>query len=235
MAAMSDDISLDGFLDKWRARWPEWAVAEVFVPAGQRERAWAWFSLRDELAEAAWGGADPRPGDAKLGWWAEELDGWTRGARRHPLGLVLQKAPAPWTSLASCLPALRASRERPRDLEAAMFALEPYAEAVAGVAQHLFGSAAPAPARNVVVSLLAERVLGHPDGATPLGDVDVRGWARGLLGQWPQPGQGTRPGRIHAAIVRGRLRRYAEGREPAMPRLSALVAGWRAARTSATG
>ena len=227
---MSDRDALQGFLDKWRAQWPEWAVAEAFVPEPQRERARAWFALRDELGEAAWGGEDSRPGEAKLGWWAEELDGWSRGIRRHPLGLALQKIPAPWGNLAACLPALRASRERPATLDAALFALEPYAEAVAGVAQHLFAAEAPAPARNVVVSLLAERVLRYPDGATPLGDLDLRGWSRGLLAQWPPPGDGTRPGRIHAAIVRGRLQRHAAGRPQAMGRFGALFAAWRAAR-----
>lgn len=228
---MSDREALQGFLDKWRARWPEWAVAEVFVAEAQRERAQAWFALRDELGEAAWGGEDSRPGDAKLGWWAEELDGWSRGIRRHPLGLVLQKLPAPWSNLAACLPALRASRERPVDLDTALFALEPYAEAVAGVAHHLFHSVAPAPARNVVVSLLAERVLRYPDGATPLGDLDTRGWARGLLAQLQPPSDGTRPGRIHAAVLRSRLQRYAQGKPATLPRFAALATAWRAARS----
>lgn len=227
---MSDQAALQGFLAKWQAQWPEWRVAEVFVPEAQRARAQAWFALRNELGDAAWGGDDPRPGDAKLGWWAEELDGWSRGARRHPLGLALQKVPAPWDSLATCLPALRASRERPADLESALFALEPYAEAVAGVAQHLFDSDAPAPARNVVVSLLAERALRYPDAATPLGDLDLRGWSRGLLGHWPPPGNGTRPGRIHAAVVRGRLQRSVAGKTPVLPRFTALATAWRAAR-----
>ena len=62
----------------------------------------------------------------------------------------------------------------PASVDAALFELEPYAEAVAGVAQHLFDSDAPAPARNVVVSLLAERALRYPDAATPLGDLDLR-------------------------------------------------------------
>ena len=106
VAAVSERDALQGFLGKWQAQWPEWRVAEVFVPEAHRARAQAWFALRDELGDAAWGGDDPRPGDAKLGWWAEELDGWSRGARRHPLGLSLQKVPAPWDSLAACLPAL---------------------------------------------------------------------------------------------------------------------------------
>ena len=227
---MSDREALQGFTDKWLAQWPEWSVAEVFVPVERRELARAWHSLRNELTEAAWGGDDPRPGDAKLGWWAEELDGWSRGARRHPLGLALQPTAAPWGNLAACLPALRASRERPLDLEAALFSLEPYAEALAGIAQQLFDAQTPAPSRSVVVSLLAERLLRHPDHATPLGDVDARGWAGKLLQQWPPPGQGTCPGRIHAAMVRGRLQRFAAGKPPVLPRLSALARAWRAAR-----
>jgi len=227
---MSDRDALQGFVDKWRARWPEWAIAEAFVPVDQRERARAWFTLRDELCDAAWGGAEALPGEAKLGWWAEELDGWSRGARRHPLGMALQRQPAPWSNLAACLPALRASRDRPASLEAAIFALEPYAEALAGVSQHLFASAAPAPARNVIMSLLGERALRHPDHATPLGDLDVRGWSARLLADWPTPGGGTRPGRIHAAIVRARLQRLAIGRPGPAGRLATLSGAWRAAR-----
>jgi len=228
---VSELAALAGFVAKWEARWPEWVAAEPFIVPEHRERARAWFALRDELLDAAWAGDDARPGDAKLGWWAEELDGWSSGARRHPLGTVLQKVPAPWSNLAACLPALRASRERPRDLDQALFALEPYAEALAGIAQHLFASESPAPARNVVVSLLAERVLRLPDASTPLGDLDIRGWATGLLAQWPPPGDGTRPGRIHAAIVRARLLRYTAGRRPVLSRLAALPVAWRAARS----
>ncbi|HEU0307199.1 MAG TPA: phytoene/squalene synthase family protein, partial [Lysobacter sp.] len=93
---MSDREAIGSFIDKWRARWPEWTVAEVFVPREQRDSTLAWMALLQELTDAAWGGSDPRPGEAKLGWWAEELQGWSRGIRRHPLGQVLQKFPVPW-------------------------------------------------------------------------------------------------------------------------------------------
>src|SRR5690606_14891514 len=86
-APVSDAASLEAFLDKWRARWPEWRIAEVFVPAPRRPATLAWLGLRQELADAAWGGADPRPGAAKLAWWSDELRGWASGRRRHPLGL----------------------------------------------------------------------------------------------------------------------------------------------------
>ena len=227
---MSERDALQGFLDKWRARWPEWSVAQALVPEAERECVQAWFALRDELAEAAWGGDDATPGEAKLGWWAEELDGWGKGARRHPLGLVLQKQRVDWPVLAAGLASLRASRTRPESLEGALQTLVPYANALSAVASRLFDAGEPAPVHNVAVSLLGERVLGYPASALPANETAADAWARQLLLVWPAPGLGTRPGRIHAAIVRGRLERFAKGHAPQLPRFSALLRGWRAAR-----
>lgn len=238
------DESLSAFLGKWQARWPEWSVASVFVPPAQREVVAAWFSLRGELAEAAWGGGDPRPGEAKLAWWSEELQGWTQGRRRHPLGLALQRQSAPWASLAASLPALLSTRERAADALEAFSTLEPFAEGVAGVAASLFSDAAsPAPARSVVVGLLGERVLAGGNAVVPLqvlaalpGDdaphAAARAWARDLLDQWPPPHEGALAGRIHAALVRERLHRFAAGGEPgrAAPPWRTLLSAWRAAR-----
>ena len=106
---MSDSASLDSFVDKWRQRWPEWGLASVFVPAAQRGRLSAWLALLQELREAAWGGGDPTPGLAKLAWWQEELRGWEKGARRHPLGAVLQPRQAPWRALGLALPVMGVS------------------------------------------------------------------------------------------------------------------------------
>src|SRR5690606_19399290 len=129
----------DSFLDKWRARWPEWTLAEVFVPAPQREAVVAWLALRQELLDAAWGGSDPRPGEAKLGWWQEELEAWQRGMRRHPLGKLLQPREAPWAMLAAALPLLAATREQPAPAR-----LRPFAEALAAVGAALEPRWAPA-------------------------------------------------------------------------------------------
>src|SRR3546814_3703825 len=93
----------DEFIAKWRTRWPEWNIGVVFLPDAQRETAFAWFALVQELTDAAWSGADATPGLAKLAWWNEELQGWAKGARRHPLGAVLQPLSAPWTPLAASL------------------------------------------------------------------------------------------------------------------------------------
>ena len=123
----------DSFIDKWLARWPEWAVAQVFVPPAQRRTLLAWAALQQELTDAAWGGQDARPGEAKLGWWQEELLGWSRGLRRHPLGSVLQGQIEDWQILANVLPALRDSRERPADAAEAFAQVEVVARAFAGI------------------------------------------------------------------------------------------------------
>jgi hypothetical protein len=239
---MSEHEALAGFVDKWRTRWPEWEVAESFVPRGQRETATAWFALRQELTDAAWTGEDARPGEAKLAWWAEELHGWSQGRRRHPLGLALQRLPAPWQVLAACLPALRASRERHGDAHEAIATLEPFSEAVAGIAATLFASGTPAPAASVVVGLLAEQVLQRGEAAAPLhvrarhgeaaADFLARDWAGELLQLWPSPHEGSRPGRVQAALVRARLQRFASGGGAAPSAYwRALFTAWRAARS----
>ena len=231
------DPAVDTTLAKWRERWPEWPLAEPFVARLHRERAIAWFALRDELMHAAWFGSDPRPGEAKLAWWAEELHGWANGVRRHPLGIVLQREPAPWAVLAAALPSLIASRERPATLEDAFAGIDPFARGVSRIAATLFGGD-PAPARNVVAGLLAERALAGGDAAAPLQSLAQAGpgategtaarlWARTLLDQWPLPSGGSVPGRLHASLVRERLRRYAAGGAPGRP-----LPAWRALRTS---
>lgn len=137
--------SPDSFIDKWLARWPEWAVVQVFVPASQRQTWLAWAALQQELGDAAWGGADARPGEAKLGWWQEELQGWSRGLRRHPLGALLQAQPADWRGLADVLPALRDSRGRPADAADAQRQVESIARAFARIDAALDGAGHASP------------------------------------------------------------------------------------------
>lgn len=206
------------FQDKWRALWPEWALAEVFVPAAQRDSAAAWFALLQEFADAAWGGSDPAPGLAKLAWWQEELRGWAKGARRHPLGEVLQPQPAPWQALADAMGVLR-HRELPADAGAALAAMQGFGTAAAQVEAALFGgqpshSAAPlamlAPwgvalggAANAVALMEASRDL-HP---------------------------ASRPSRLLNALLALRLSKAArDGQWQPAGRWSSLWALWRAAR-----
>ncbi|GAB3095849.1 phytoene/squalene synthase family protein [Lysobacter terrae] len=230
---MSDREAIESFIGKWRARWPEWSVAEVFVPHSQRELALAWMALQQELTDAAWGGSDPRPGEAKLGWWMEELQGWARGARRHPLGAVLQKHSSAWPLLVASLPSLRESRERPIDAADARAQLRDFSAAVAAIEQTLFGGGAAEPL--VVASLLHLRLAHHPAAAAPLqvlAQVGEEGalaeWTRLLVDPVKTPADAARPRRLLAGLAQARLRR-GQPVQP-VPAIQALWAAWRAAR-----
>lgn len=228
----------DAFVDKWRARWPEWRIAEAFVPAAQRARALAWAALRQELTDAAWAHRETRPGDAKLAWWAEELHGWTRGARRHPLGAVLQKIDAPWATLAAALPTLPATRERPRDRDEAWQTLRACADAVSAIDAALFGRSPSLP-DAVIAQLLATRALHDPHAAIPLaeqaraGQGDARaGWNATVLAHWPAHAGGSAARSIELRLSRTRLARGDMARP--LGALATLSAAWRAARSDAS-
>jgi hypothetical protein len=232
-AGPARDEALDSFLDKWRARWPEWAVAQAFVPVAQRDVALAWAALQQELTDAAWGGSDARPGEAKLAWWMEELQGWSRGIRRHPLGLALQKLPAPWTMLGAAIVPLRESRERPRDRNEAFAVLAPFAQAVADVEAALFGDTAAGVAL-VQADLLHARLAHTGELAVPMSVIAragegaaARAWGVELLEHWPR-GEASRPRRVWNAVARQRLRR-GDASLPLTP-WSALWTAWRGAR-----
>jgi len=253
---MSDTDDIDDFLGRWRERWPEWRIARVFVPEAQQVDVDAWFALIQEWTEAAWAGADPTPGFAKLGWWQDELLGWAKGARRHPLGRVLQRRPAPWSDLAAHLAILQRVRESVRAHaapEAIATTLAPLIETLDRCERALFATAATseaptreAPTREAPTREAPTReassvsVAGDPrcllsgwalreiegDAETAQG----RDWAR-QLSQWPATRASTRPRRIHDALVLGRLQRRASGREnQVLPPLAALWRSWRAAR-----
>ncbi|MCD9031436.1 hypothetical protein LDO32_06805, partial [Luteimonas sp. Y-2-2-4F] len=152
----------EAFIDKFRARWPEWTVAIAFVPAEQRQAAQAWLALGEEFADAAWSGADAAPGLAKLAWWQDELQGWSRGARRHPLAQMLRAQAVDWVALGRALNVLPATREL--DAARARAALQPLAEALAAADAVLAGAAAAAAtpdADRPGVELLGAALLGE--------------------------------------------------------------------------
>ena len=245
---MARHADLHEFIDKWLARWPEWRVAEAFLPARSRESLLAWASLRQELADAAWAGVDPRPGEAKLAWWAEELHGWARGEQRHPLARALQAKPVSWPVLAAALPALAAARERPADFAEARTLLQPFTVPAARIAIELAterGLDETATGEALAVALLAQRLLGGDAGAMPLQASARLGAGAGiealrndsaaeLLRHWPSSAGVTRADRIHLALLGARLRAILGGRDPAhpLPAWRALAIGWRAARAS---
>lgn len=240
---MSQHDALEGFLDKWRQRWPEWPVAEVFVPAPQRELAVAWFALLQEFEDAMNIAGDPLPADAKLAWWGEELRDWSRRRSRHPLGRLLEPRAAPWEGLAEALPTLVEARSQPADGTAAFEGWRSFARAQVAVEAALFGEAgapvAAAPARDawqtaVVAQWLAIRWMGTGASAVPVAPgLAEAAWAGHLRAHWPlRLVAAPVPVRLRSALLRARLQRF-RGLDAGVPPLSPLATvwlAWRAAR-----
>lgn len=164
---MSQSSALDSFLDKWRSRWPEWSVAEPFIPEPQRRLAAAWFALLQEWEDIMNIAGDPLPADAKLAWWQQELNDWSNQRSRHPLGRVLEPVRAPWAQLAQTLPAMQAARAQPDDLAQAMGRLQAFAEAVVAVEAVVFARTRSSDATAVVVQWLDARQRVAGDSAAP--------------------------------------------------------------------
>jgi len=236
--------ALDSFLDKWRNRWPEWAVAERFVPEPQRGRAVAWFALLQEFDDILNTSGDPLPADAKLAWWGEELRSWAGQRSRHPLGRVLEPVRAPWGPLADALPDLVQARGVATDAEAAARALTAYADAVAAVESVMFaegaaaGSPCPGAGRAVRVQTQAQRlheagVAGVPrsllDADAEAGSAAQR-WAQQLLSQWGARVPGPRARRVWASLARARLAALAAGNPVQATPTRTLLRAWWAAR-----
>lgn len=227
------DETSSSFSDTWLSAWPEWPVAQVFVEPQRRETAVAWAALQQELLDAAWGGTDARPGEAKLAWWAEELQGWSQGRRRHPLGRVLQRGPAPWAALAAQLPSLSRSRERPLNADDAFTTLAPVAAAAARIDAALLDGTVTDEA-TVVATWLAWRVIRHGEPAVPLAVLAEAGqgdavlhWRKMLLRRWPSATRAGRVRRLWSELARLRLM-IAPGQ--VSPSWRVLWGAWRAAR-----
>jgi hypothetical protein len=234
---MSESTALQGFMDKWRERWPEWSVVEVFVPAPQRRMVLAWFSLLQEFEDAMNIAGDPLPADAKLGWWGEELRDWSNRRSRHPLGRVLEPHAAPWAELAVALPALQRARPRPLDQDTAFATLSPLVAAIAQVEVALFETPGDTAGEDAIgCRLLASRLQQAGAAAVPMriGDQvepDAAAWARELQRRWPVHPHGGAPRRLWSGLARSRLLRSVAGEAvPPLPPVRALWLGWRAAR-----
>lgn len=208
---MSDREALDATLADWRARWPEWPVAETFIAAESREAAIAWFMLLGELAHAAWGGSDPTPGLAKLGWWQEELRGWAKGMHRHPLGRALQKQAVAWPAFADSLGALRDRALGTAGEDVAVAALQPFLEAIRRVERQLFGEAARA-----------------SDPAQLLRTLRVSAGLPATTGKPRRGGPGPR--RVFDALAMARANAARDGDAIRLSRWRTLALAWHAAR-----
>ncbi|MCL7713889.1 squalene/phytoene synthase family protein [Stenotrophomonas mori] len=223
--------SLEGFLDKWRERWPEWPMVERFLAPETQRRTLAWFALLQEFDDMLNVSGDPLPANAKLGWWSEELRGWDGQRSRHPLGRLLEPVRAPWQALAAALPDLVEARDTAADAGQARAALAGFAEAVAAIEAVLFESGAdPRAGQAVVDQLLAQRALALGAAAVPSALGSEQAWLRVLLSQWPARVAGPRPRRLYAALARGRLQARLRGGTYQPSPAGLLWRGWWAAR-----
>lgn len=157
------------FIDKWLGREPEMTIAETFCAPAHKDRFLAWGALLHELRASLFELGEPRVGEVKTSWWAEELAGLANGQRRHPLGEVLAGTDAPWSSLSRNLLELRASQSRAADTSHAIAALLPLALAATDVEAALFeAQGGPAQARSLARHWLLHRLpqgLGQDDQA----------------------------------------------------------------------
>ena len=220
---MTHNTAYDSFLDKWRERWPEWPVAETFLPPAQRELAVAWFALLQEFEDAMNVEGDPLPADAKLGWWGEELRDWSRRRSRHPLGRLLEPQAAPWAALAEALPTVQALREPWPDLATAQARVRPWAQAVAAVEVALFGGRVDAAAEQAIgAQWLVARIAAGGQHAE----------LAALQAAWPSRARAALPRRLWAAQARARLRAWLKhgGTPRPVSRLRLLWQAWNAAR-----
>ncbi len=228
---MSDSSALDSFLDKWRARWPEWDGAEIFVPAARRRTTLAWFALLQEFEDAMNVAGDPLPADAKLSWWVQELGDWAGRRSRHPLGRLLEPQRAPWDRLADALPALIAAREPAADPAQAFARLRGYGQAVVAIENALMdGQGGEAAVQAEIAQTLAARADSQAGAA--LWNEAGASVPAALLRQWPARFAGGRERRLWSALARLRLQRQAGhgGPAPLASPLRRLFVAWRAAR-----
>ncbi|AXM13866.1 phytoene/squalene synthase family protein [Xanthomonas oryzae pv. oryzae] len=225
---MSQSSALDSFLDKWRTRWPEWSVAEPFIPQLQRPLAAAWFALLQEWEDIMNIAGDPLPADAKLAWWQQELRDWSNQRSRHPLGRVLEPVRAPWAALADTLPAMQTARVQPQSLQQALGTLHAFAEAVVAIEAVLFARTQPGDGAAVAVQWLDARQRVAGDSAAP-GGVATAAWRIQLLQAWPRKVALARPHRVWSRLARLRLQRALSGRTAYPPPLQQVWHSWRAA------
>jgi len=256
VARPSRDAAVDAFVAKAWTREPEMRIAEVFCGGKHRSVFEAWGALLHELREAAFELSDERVAEAKCAWWAEELEGWSQGRYRHPLGRALYSRSAPWLSLGRSWLQVAGIDSRPDDADAAIGALAGPARAVADIESSLFpvGTRAvetDAVVRSIAIHWLAMRlpaglaardrghvplhlVARHGQQAIEPGPAQaalLRDWATELGARLPANDTGRLFRRCRTAFDRARLAHLArtgQGGEPAA--LATLWRAWRAAR-----
>ena len=105
MSASAAEGAFASYLEKWLEAEPEARLMRLFVPAARAPGTAATLVMLHELESAAFA-LEPRPAQAKLAWWQEELRRHGEGAPRHPITLAL--GPTPGDASLAPLPAATA-------------------------------------------------------------------------------------------------------------------------------
>jgi len=258
----ADDAGLAAFFAKAQAREPILGAALGFVPQASRPPFQAWTGLLAEVRECVFELSDPRVTALKVGWWVEELDGVARGAARHPLTRALARHGGPWGAVAAALTAAATDLDPAPDLERAVAALLPLADALLAVEWHLFaitGGDAEAQSRALALGWLRHRIergleaadrgrvplalfarhgLRREQLAAPEATALRRDWAARLHAALPVASglPWAYPRRLSLEADRRALAALAAGRPEESGRLHAIVLvgrAWRLARNAA--
>lgn len=217
-------------LQKWRDRWPQWAIAEVFIAPAQRLTAQAWFSLLMEWEDLLNQSSEQLIIAAKLQWWQHELAQWSTQRSSHPIAPLLMGLDAPWQLLAEPLSDLAALASVPPTLAQAEASLARVLDAMVAVEMRLFPGERGCDRRLLLLHWLEARCRvgkGIPAG------MSVAAWRRALLDAWPDAPQSERARRLLSTLTRQRLQRAVRSEDGKSPRckgrLHLLWCCWRSA------
>ena len=217
-------------LQKWRDRWPEWAIADVFIAPAQRLTAAAWFSLLMEWEDLLCQPSEQAIVAVKLQWWQLELSQWSSQRSSHPIAGLLMRFDAPWQSLAEALDDLAALASVPPTFAQAEARLARVLDAMAAVEMRLFADQKASDRRLLLLHGLEARCRGATGG--PAG-MSMAAWRRALLDDWPQVPQSGRARRLLSTLTYQRLQRTIQSEDGGCPRVGGrLQLLWRCWRSA---
>lgn len=250
----------DSYIAQWLVREPAMELAQVFCAPGQRRRVALWSCLQHELDDAAFNLSDASVTQAKLAWWADELQRGAVGAARHPLLREVFEQPGAraidarrWAAPAQQALALALDERSCADVDGLVQRYLPYASALAAIESALFdgrssaqalsverivrrlgAAGAPRAAMEWPLQLLARHQLGRDALATGSNAVALRrDLAAPLLARLPSAIGAPRHRRMRQALDTWRLKQWQRGLDaPAPTGWRRLWLLWRAARAT---
>lgn len=248
----------DSYLEQWLAREPEMELAQLFCAPGERRRVALWSCLQHELDDAAFNLSDATVTQAKLAWWADELQRGVAGAARHPLLVELFQQTGTrdidarrWVRIAQRALALALDERSPADVDGLLQRYLPYATALAEIESALFDGHSDA--QSLAVERIVRRLGADPvpraamewplqllarlqlarDALAAGADLQSlrRELAPSLLARLATDAAAPRHRRMRQALDRWRLQQWLQGRAaPAPTGWRRLWLLWRAAR-----